>query len=145
MLSENELNKLYRYALALTNQSEEAYDLVHSAVIKMQGRLILRKVAYAKTTIRHLFYEAKKKEPEELVDETPSIDTTLEDIAINSDQVKVILKELSPSERELLYLIAVEEYSFKEVANETGEKLGTLLSRFHRIKEKIKKGGLHEK
>ncbi len=140
MLNKSDLNKLYRYALVLTNQDEEAYDLVHSAILKIEGRFILKELAYAKTVVRHLFFDHKKKEAasEELVPDAMSIDQSFEEIIIHKDEVEALLKELKPLERELLFLIIVEGHSYKEASKITGEKINTLLTRFKRIKDKLR-------
>lgn len=147
MLNSTELNILYRYALVLTNQDEEAYDLVHSAILKIEGRTIFKELAYAKTVVRHLFFDHKKKEKriEPLVREVQEIDYSFEELVINQDELEVLLKNLLPLERELLFLIAVEEHTYKEVAKITGENINTLLTRFKRIKEKISKRRSYEK
>ena len=140
MLNTKDLNKLYQYALVLTNQDEEAYDLVHTAILKIEGRFILKELAYAKTVVRHLFFDHKKKEAKAFEYTSDfSIDSSFEEVLINQDQLQELLKKLKPAERELLYLIAVEEHSYKEVSKLTGEKINTLLTRFKRIKEKISK------
>lgn len=141
MLNKTDINKLYRYALVLTNQDEEAYDLVHSAILKIEGRFMLKELAYAKTVVRHLFFDHKKKETrnETLASESIAIDHSFEEMIINQDEIEELLKKLEPFERELLFLIAVEGHSYKEAAALTGEKINTLLTRFKRITEKVKK------
>jgi RNA polymerase sigma factor (sigma-70 family) len=141
LLNKTDINKLYRYALVLTNQDEEAYDLVHNAILKIEGRFMLKELAYAKTVVRHLFFDHKKKEAKTLAIEPESlaIDHSFEDLIIKQDELSGLLEKLLPLERELLYLITVEGHSYKEAAEITGEKINTLLTRFKRIKEKVAK------
>ena len=142
--SDKELNKYYRYALALTHQSDEAYDLVHDALIKIQGRLLFKREAYVKTTIRNLFYSSlrkKEKQHEELTDD-PAEDVSLEEIVGNQFEVEKLLAELSEEDRELLYLIEVEEYSYKEAAQLLNKSLGTLQSKLFRCKKRLKERSL---
>ncbi|MGK0290726.1 MAG: RNA polymerase sigma-70 factor (ECF subfamily), partial [bacterium] len=54
------------------------------------------------------------------------------------EEVEILLDQASPAERELLYLSAVEEYSIQEIAEITQTPKGTLLSRLHRLKNKIR-------
>jgi DNA-directed RNA polymerase specialized sigma24 family protein len=145
LLNKIEINKLYLYALVLTNQDEEAYDLVHSAILKIEGRSMLKELAYAKTVVRHLFFDNKKKEKrlDSLSSDSLVLDHSFEDMIINQDEIEELLKKLQPVERELLFLIAVEGHSYKEVAAISGEKINTLLTRFKRIKEKVSKRNLN--
>ena len=87
MIPKEKLNTLYRYALSLTHHDDRAYDLVHEAIIKSQGRIIFNKQAYLKKTIRHLFYDQYKKDNQE-----PELVSELEapgfsEIIINQDEL----------------------------------------------------------
>lgn len=62
---------------------------------------------------------------------------SLEEIYIQQDQIKHLLNELDDEERELMFLWAVEEYSVQEVANMQGKPKGTLLSKIHRLKQRL--------
>ena len=41
-------------------------------------------------------------------------------------------------ERELLYLFAIEGYTVQEIADDLGMKKGTLLSKIHRLKARLR-------
>jgi RNA polymerase sigma-70 factor (ECF subfamily) len=62
----------------------------------------------------------------------------LEDLIIDRDQVDRIMEDIKPEERELLYLSVVEGFSVTEISEISGTPRGTLLSKLHRLKLKLK-------
>ena len=54
------------------------------------------------------------------------------------DALSAALAELSPGERELLFLAVIEEYTAVEIARLTGRPRGTVLSSIHRTKQKLR-------
>ena len=50
----------------------------------------------------------------------------------------ILLAHLRPDEREALYLNIVEGYTAKEIGRMTRESRGTILSRIHRAREKLR-------
>lgn len=143
------MNELFRYANALTHDEAKAFELVQTALLKVLEKKPRQYMAYLKTTIRHVFYDEwrrSKKVPFESIDQEAVTDSvspsSLDDLYIESESVNDILQSLEPLDREVLYLYSVEGLTFEEISLETGYKKGTLLSRMHRLKEKIKKGGI---
>ena len=51
------------------------------------------------------------------------------------------IQQLKAEERKLLYLYAVEECSYKEIAEKTGESLMQVKIKLHRARKKIKERG----
>ena len=66
----------------------------------------------------------------------------LENTVIERDLLESLLEHVDPMDREILYMWAVEDRSFEEISQITSIKRGTLLSRIHRLKAKIKKANL---
>jgi len=143
------LNDLYRYALSLCQQSDQAYDLVQSSCEKAlkQGTEQDKLKPFMMTCIRNeyfdLFRRAKlslvideKLQDEQLVNEQHVIQQ-LDSIMINKQHVSLVLKTLSIDERELLFLWAVEGFSMQEIALQTNIARGTLLSRLSRLKKRL--------
>ena len=150
MFNEAELNRLYRYAFSLTNAEASAYDLLQSAlekylrlsVTKLSGDDQLR---YLRTMIRNRFIDQYRKEQRHPHQEFESVEALIsidmpspEDVLIESEQIVDILASLSASERELLHLWALEEYTAKEIAEQLDCPRGTVLSRVHRLRRKIR-------
>lgn len=142
-LSDREIQKYYRYALALTHHGDEAFDLVHEAFLKVRGRFFIRKDQYIFSTIKNLFLNRQKRKDqshEELTEETIQEDVDLDQVMGDSLDVETLLGKLSPDERECILLIEVEGYTYKEVALLKGIKVGTLLSKLYRAKARLKNG-----
>ena len=140
MFNKQELNKLYRYATSLSGDDVLAYDLVHDAVVKMSGRFILKKNAYAKQVIRTGFYDYYKKEKsKEMLSDFSDVDFSkdLESLLVDKDLTSETLAKVSPKNREILYLLFVEEYTYKELSKFLDMKQGTILSTVYRLKKKL--------
>ena len=57
--------------------------------------------------------------------------------AADADQVRAALERLPPEHREILALREFEECSYKEIASVTGLKIGTVMSRLARARERL--------
>lgn len=140
-----QLNNLYRYALSLTANQEDAYDLLQTALEKLlrSKQTHHNEMAYLRTIIRNQFIDQCRRN--NLIDFEPiheenlaPLDTEpLEKAIIDEDYVNTLMMALNPIEREALFLWAVMDYTASEIAEETGESRGTILSRLHRIKKKL--------
>lgn len=142
-ITRNQLNELYRYAWALCANEEHAYDLVHNALVKLNSKSQEQSVAYLKVVVRNLFIDQYRKQRIEkdylaMSEDFQYLESDLEHVFIQREDIRKILQDCDPEDREILYQWAVEEKTFDEIASETNQKLGTLLSRVHRIKNRIR-------
>ncbi len=149
-LSPTLLNQLYRYSLSLCHEPENAYDLLQQAVegyLRKQGEEVNSPKYYLMRSIRNGFFDQTRQQKLHLVvseglrrdqqllrTEAPSP----EDLAIRAEDVDRLIAALTPPERELLFLWAVEEYSVQQIANMTAIPRGTLLSKLHRLKKRVR-------
>lgn len=62
---------------------------------------------------------------------------TLEEITIERYEVEYLLGKVSGSEKEFLYLWAVEGYTIEEISEIQEVPKNTLLSRLHRLRKKM--------
>jgi len=150
MFNKDELNQLYRYALALAMQEDVAYDLVQAALeryLKKLPQSIEKPLAYLKTIIRNLYFDLERRnkvlpmisiESDKASYIEPIDDTSMDDLLVNQQQVQQLIEILSAEENELLYLWAVEEYTVDEIARIYTKPKGTMLSKLHRLKKRIK-------
>ncbi|RDH84875.1 MAG: RNA polymerase subunit sigma-24 [endosymbiont of Galathealinum brachiosum] len=150
MLNQEELNQLYRYALSLSAHEETAYDLVQSAVEKFlnkQSASIDKPQAYIKTIIRNLYFDQERHkkvvpmisiESDELSHIEPVDNDGMDDLLINQQDVQVLIDFLNAEENELLYLWAVEEHTADEIARIYEKPRGTILSKLHRLKKRMR-------
>jgi len=150
MFNKDDLNQLYRYALSLSRHEEKAYDLVQSAVeryLTKVSRPPEKPLAYLKTIIRNLYFDLQRHEkvvPMISIDSDdashiePIDEASMEDLFVNQQQVAEIIEQLNSEENELLYLWAVEEHTVEEIAQIYEKPRGTMLSKLHRLKKRIR-------
>jgi len=157
MFNKEELNQLYRYALSLCAHEQTAYDLVQSGVerylkkISTLSESLENPLAYIKSIIRNCYFDLERHrkvvsiisidaddasgmdEYIGLVDSDP-----MEDILMNQQEVQQLLGSLNAQENELLYLWAVEEHTVEEISQIYAKPRGTVLSKLHRLKKRIR-------
>lgn len=151
ILDKHLLNQLYRYAISLTHNEDQAYDLLQSCIekyLKAQLSDIESPVAYIKRMIRNEFIDQTRRNRfhhdvdsdtlERINDESALAEVSLEDVFVRQSEVSSLLGTMNAQERELLYLWAVEEYTLEEIAQMKQVPRGTLLSKLHRLKKRIK-------
>ena len=151
MLDKTLLNKLYRYAMSLTHQEDQAYDVLQSCVekfLKADQSTIQSGEAYLMRMIRNEFIDQTRKQcfysdvgpeiVERLNNESALEESSLEDVFVRQSEVELLLGTMSADERELLFLWAVEEYTLAEISQIKQVPRGTLLSKLHRLKKRIK-------
>lgn len=149
-MNKSEIEKLFRYAIAFTRDEDMAYDLLQSSLergLKKGIASMDEPLAYLKVIIRNMFFDQQRRNKvvplvsleycDELTDEEAS-EVSLEDIFIQQEDVEQIVKDLSATESELLYLWAVEEYTAEEIAGLLQQPRGTILSSLHRLKKRIR-------
>ena len=146
MLDEAQLQQLYRYGIALTRDRDAAYDLLQDAVetgLRKAPRNAGAAMRYLQRIMRNRYidqYRHDHRYPTVSLDEDApiSIDTrVLEDLVIAEQEIDNIMSMLDPFERELLYYWAVEGCTAREIAERTDSPRGTILSRIHRVRQKI--------
>ena len=146
MLDESQLQQLFRYGFSLTRDRDAAYDLLQDAIetgLRKAPDNAAAGIRYLQRIMRNRFidqYRRNHRYPTVSLDEDApvSIDTrVLEDIVIAELEIENIMAMLDPLERELLYYWAVEGCTAREIAERTDSPRGTVLSRIHRVRQKI--------
>ncbi|MGF1507926.1 MAG: RNA polymerase sigma factor [Myxococcota bacterium] len=140
----------YRYAMALTHHHRDAEDLVHDAWISAQTRWSKPTRRYLYAAIRHRWIDRMRRLSREvLFDALEPEPSTVTDVEIPIDRIdlEAALGSLKPREREALYLLVVEGWTARDVADLWSSPRGTVLSLVHRAKAKLAetltKGGEH--
>jgi RNA polymerase sigma-70 factor, ECF subfamily len=154
------LDQLYGAALAMTKNSSDAEDLVQETVTKAytafdqftQGtnlRAWLHKIL-ANTFINS--YRKKKREPalatgqerddwragtDNYAQAAPSAEAEALDRLADSDVLRA-LRDLPQDFRTAIYLADIEGYPYREVARIMGTPIGTVMSRLHRGRERLR-------
>lgn len=142
------LQRLFRYGFSLTHDEDASCDLLQDAL-----EISLRKapantdaaLRYVRSIMRNRYIDQYRRDQRhpmvsfDASDKQPVfIDPrVLEDIVIAEHEVEDIMSMLEPLERELLFLWAVEGFSAQEIAEQTDSPRGTVLSRIHRLRQKI--------
>ncbi len=158
IFNKEELNQLYRYALSLSQHEDVACDLVqsalerylkksHSECLDKPQRMPEKPLAYLKTMIRNLYFDQLRRdkvvpmvslESEDVAIIEPVEQLSMEQLLINQQQVHQVIESLNSEENELLYLWAVEEHTVDEIAGIYEKPRGTVLSKLHRLKKRIR-------
>ena len=146
-LDKTDLNKLYQYAILLSQESHNAHDLLQSAVEQYlleikRGKTVHNKMAYIRTCIRNRFideFRNQKRWQTETYEEQTSYDISpldLEQTYINQDQLKTIWDTLETIDRDILYHWAVLGFTMDEACQLLDIPRGTALSRIHRLRKR---------
>ena len=146
MLTEDNLQTLYRYSYVLTCNEEDAYDLLQCALEKYlnSGKKCNSKLAYIKRIIKNQHTDNYRHN--KLIDFDTFDDTVipldndlkqLENLIINEDMVETILSSLSADEREIIYYWAYEGYTARQISDILKYPRGTVLSKLHRIRKQL--------
>ena len=146
-LTNDDYQRAFRYARALGANHDLAFDLVQTALVKglSAARQDLREpLAYLITSIRHAFYSELKRVQDTALSTLENLEGViatdlqpLEDMVIERDALERAWARLSPAEREVLHLWAVEGYTIDEISTATNTPRGTLLARLHRLRKRL--------
>lgn len=148
MFTQEQLNKLYRYALSLTGNESLSYDLLQDALVKHLDNPQIREDKaefYLRTCIRNRYIDQLRHEQRFPKDSLEPNDESLVSmhmpdpgaILMHREHLTLLLEQLNPLERELLHLWAYEEMTAQEIADQLDSPRGTILSRIHRLKKKL--------
>ena len=147
------LDAAYNLARWLAHDDADAQDVVQEAMLRAlryfdsfhggDARVWLLAI------VRNTFYTLRTKAPQEalrasldddlhpLVDEGPSPES-LTLLAVDVGALQTALEHLPPPLREVIVLRELEECSYKEIAAITEQKIGTVMSRLARARERLK-------
>jgi len=150
-LDKDTLNQLYRFGIALTGNEQDSQDVLHTAIERFlhnKPQHINQQAAYIRTIMRNYWYDELRKlktqrdhvEALQFEQEIISIHSqSLEDIVIDQQELQKHWSSLQDSQRELLYLHCVLEYTAQEISDELNCPRGTVLARIHRLKKHLEK------
>ena len=147
MLDRDLLNRLYRYSYVLTGDESAAYDLLQDAVerfLRCPPAAVDSQEAYLRRILRNRFIDLRRRaqrlaeEPLEAATEGAIADLrSLESVVIAEKDLEDLWPRLSPLEREILYLWALEDCSAGEIALRVGRPRSTVLSQIHRLRKRM--------
>jgi len=136
---EHILNQGFRYALSLTTNEDDAYDLVQNSYLKILEKNKPLVISYLIRTIRNGFIDKKRKDrfrlnwlskqkPNKSQEPNFGVEPYLEKI----------LNKLPDKKREIIFLAIVQEYTAQEIADLMEIPRGTVLSILHRTKKELR-------
>ena len=146
--------KLYRVSLALVESPEDAEDILQEAYARLWSKrasleAVQNPEAFAVTIVRNLCLDFlrsprsnSRSEPLEAITR-PSEDSPDRQVELRDQlrQVRQLIEELPPNQRQVIRLRGMEDCSLEEIAQITGfsdANVRTLLSRARKyIKEKL--------
>lgn len=140
------LDKLFQYCMALCNNPDEAYDLLYGAIEKFLGNApeqVDNPTAYIRRIARNAFFDQRRRahivmfEPLPEDDVHDSEEPALEALVIDQLTMRQVWDQLTPAEREVLYLWAVLELSATEIGVQLSHPRSTVLSRIRRVRQRI--------
>jgi RNA polymerase sigma-70 factor, ECF subfamily len=139
------LDTLYRGALRLTRDPAQAEDLVQDTYV----RALRYQHSYQEGTnmkawlfaiMRNLFWDRFKggRPDDTLKDPTAVPESEVLD-RIAADEVVRAVERLPELHREVVLLVDVEGFSYKDAAQVLGVPIGTVMSRLHRARQQLQK------
>ena len=151
-------NTLYRLAYRLTANVHDAEDLFQDVLVKLYARFdeleeVREPGPWLNKVLYHHFVDDRRRyarQPLSLVDPEGDIEsckgvepgesTPEQDLASNQQQhrLKRALRQLSEEHREVVLLHDSEGYSLPELEAMTGVPIGTLKSRLHRARTRLR-------
>ncbi|MBK1717238.1 RNA polymerase sigma factor [Thiocystis violacea] len=142
-----QIPRLRRYARALTRNVQAADDLVQDCLERAwrKGHLWehgtdLR--AWLFTLMHNVHINAlKRRQPETepmVHSDYPDPRPIAPDAGLHLRDLEQGLARLTPEQREVLLLVCLEEMRYEQVASVLGVPIGTVMSRLHRARERLR-------
>lgn len=144
------LPRLRRYALSLTGSLPDAEDLLHSTVEKALSKAdqftegtdldrwmfrICKNLWFDEW--RHRKVRGPAVDPQETKNEPWTDGEKHAQNRIRVEELNKALQALQEDHREILVLVVIEGYSYKEVSERLGVPIGTVMSRLARARAKL--------
>ena len=139
--------RLRRYARALVGDRYIADDLVQDTLERAWNKFYLWRPgsdlrAWLFTIMHNVFVNQARRrryESEELTDEIPAAGVR----ATQGDQLELqdvdrVLRSISPEQREVVLLVALEQLTYEEVSRALDIPIGTVMSRLSRGRERMR-------
>lgn len=137
--------RLYRYALLLTRNRDDAEDVLQAAMVKivLKPKLLAAAQhpwAYVVRMLRNeVLNLARRRHPVERLSDCESLEAVagVPDNTELRQAVQVAIRRLPPQQSEVVVLKLWEEMTFAEIADVLGESPNTVASRYRYALEKL--------
>ena len=143
-----QIPRLRRYARALTRSAQAADDLVQDCLERAWRKAHrwepgtdLRAWLFTLMHNVHVNGLRRKYPDTEPIDDKDYPDMTLRgaDLPLQMRDLERGLAELPAEQREVLLLVCLEDMSYEQVAGVLGIPIGTVMSRLHRARERLRR------
>lgn len=145
-------DKLFRLALRITSNREEAEDIVQDTLIKLWNQrdewsAIQNMETYSMTVCRNLALDSINKRErqnislDETVHDQPDISRTQDEALIRQqqmDSIQAIIQQLPEKQRTIILLRDIEEKSYQEIADIMGVSLSDVKVNLFRARQTVK-------
>ena len=150
-LIEAQVPRLRRYARALLRGGEEADDLVQDCLERAWSRAHLWRPdsdlrAWLFSIMHNLYVNRVRRQARRPAtgalgpgEEHADPRAPGQDRAMGLRDLEIGLAELPPEQREVLLMVCLEEWSYQQVAEILGLTIGTVMSRLHRARERMRR------
>lgn len=133
------LNRAYRYSFSLTNNKDDAFDLVQDTYVKIIQKNKPLIISYFIVSLRNKHIDNKRKEKlKNSYVKSNKLDIEYLPKFTTEPYLEKILLELKTRDREIIFLSIVEEYTAQEISDLMNIPRGTILSILSRTKKKLK-------
>ena len=145
-------DKLFRLALRITSNREEAEDIVQDTLIKLWNQrdewsAIQNMETYSMIVCRNLALDSLNKRErqnislDETVHDQPDISRTQDEALIRQqqmDSIQAIIQQLPEKQRTIIQLRDIEEKSYQEIADIMGVSLSDVKVNLFRARQTVK-------
>jgi len=144
VLYDRHADALYRYAVMLLADSAAASDAVHQVFLAIAGRPsshIREEERYLRRAVRNECYSVLRHRRREVVGDYLPL---LEAVAANDEKleerlaIEAAIRTLPVEQREVLHLKVFDGWTFQEIADQLGESINTVASRYRYALEKLR-------
>lgn len=141
---------MYRYARKLGIVERDIEDRIQEVFMKLWERIETLKMegsveGYIKQSLRnHIIDEyrkSKKRETVTLYDNTQRFTdkSRFEDMFAERERIREAMEVLSPLQRQIIGMVIISQFSYKEASKELNIPIGTVKSRLNMSKRMLKK------
>jgi len=143
------LPALRRYALGLSGERQAADDLVQDCIERALRRIDTladeaKLAAWLRSILFNVFIDGRRtSRGRDETAEASLLDKLMDpgtppDVRHEANEVLRVTAALAPLHGQVLFLVAVEGLSYREVADELGVPIGTVMSRLARAREQLR-------
>lgn len=141
-LVEQHYSLLYRYAYRLSGSAADAEDLTQQTFLVAQTKLDQlrddqRARSWLCSILRNTFLKDQRGPtclPLDLYGTAEPMDASLDDSLLDEERLQIALNELPEEYRSVVILYYFNEFSYKEIGEQLGVPLGTVMSRLSRAR-----------